>query len=927
VILPLTLAAGLSAVSFPDIPIAARYEIVEALGATDAYAAMAINPQNDHPVVALIDTSTLNQTQVRPADLFLRRYDGWTWQRERIGSVPMLGSLSDNIRDLRIAINPAGRVFVLLIEPNGVGAADDTLVTIEAVPGAPQRTVLDVGQVISPSLSINANGEPIAAWVKQTQTDRSGELRVRQRFLGNWSVVSVTPGARTALPTFAAKLIQNSPELIFAEISATEHRVRHAVINGSQVSLQDIASFQTSAGDSLQWQYFAQRADGSAEIAMIIARPPTAVGAPIPHIVHRRVRATATGGFACATACIEDLPTLSSQGFASSALALGPGSRRAFTFRDRDQRFRIFREDLPRAAFSELAVSQLAKVHDVAYNSTGQLHALALDFSNHRDLILVRELPPWVNARIPTAELGPAIGGVSRAFAMTVAEDGSPVVYGRRSSNDGPGAVWQLENGGFVEYPLPTGLRITDVTLIARESLHMVFRNDLDQRAYYARLRNGVWLVEAVSPEQTHFDDLSLGLAVDDAPRMMWREGSVLRLAARTNQVWVVRDLTVAGVMSPIRAKMIAVENSHIAYVAWFDTVIEQLRVVFVAGDIALSPQSEELALPKPPAGWSTGAFAFDISRSDAGLLSLAFTETVGASHRLAYMYRDGHIWRTLGFEPTAFGAPVPDRIWLDHGMGSARSPRIMWTVPEAGASRLFYAENTSFGGSWRIQDLGQVQFPTANLALDANGLPHLAYSELGSMRVARKLEIVNGESIGPVANSSPSPLALCLCILQFFGPHLDCFTGEIDRSKFNVTPDAGFGSTFKKVRRRFASTAAGRYYSDLYQRFGPEILTLTFANQTLHELHARTLEDFKPALIAFAEGNGGNYVLSPQMLVSARQVWEGWAQFGSPELAAVIQFELLRSNNLQAYINLSFEQWFQALQPGPGAMLANGFE
>lgn len=924
--LALLLAVALPAISFPDAPVAARYEIVESLGATDGYAAMAIDPQTDHPVVALIDTATLDQTSVRPAELYLRRYDGWTWQRERIGSVPMVGTIGDNARDLRIAVNPFGRVFVLLIEPHGPGAADDALVLIEAVPGAAQRTVLDVGQVISPSLSINTVGEPIAAWVKQTQVDRSGELRVRQRSLGNWTALDIAAGARISLPTFAAKLNQLVPELLFADISASEHRVRHAVINGAQVSVQDVATFQISAGDRLQWQYLAQRPDGSAEIAMIVARPPASLGAPAPHVVHRRVRAFGSSAFACASQCVEELPSLSAQGIASSALALGTGTRRAFTFIDFNRRFRIFREDEPRAAFSELAVSQLAKVHDVAYNSVGQLHALALDFSNHRDLVLVRELAPWIRSRVPSPELGPTIGGVPRGFAMTVAEDGSPIVYGRRDLSDGPGALWRLENGAFVEYPLPAGLRVTDVTLVAGESVHMAFRNDSDQRAYYARWRDGAWLVEPVSPSQTPINDIGLGLAVNDAPRMLWREGSVLQLAARANNTWSTRALAIDG-MRPVRARMTVVENTHLAYVAWFDTLTEQLRLASVYGNIADAPQVAEVALPEPPSGWTTGALAFDIARTDDGMLALAYSESVGSLHRLAYIYRSGSTWLTFG-DPTSFAAPTLDRVWLDHSMGSARSPRLMWTEHQAGGLRLYYGENAFVGGTWRVSDLGEVQQPIANLAFHADGVPHIAYADLGRMRIARKLELIQSETVGPTLPARPTSLAFCLCALQFFGRNLNCFTGELEQAANRTTgASASFGTTFLRVRQRFTTTPAGRYYIDLYQRFGPDILALTFADRGLHELHLRTLEDFKPALTAFADGNASGYVLSPQMLDSARQLWEGWAQQGPPELAAAIQFELERSNNLQSYTNLNFEEWFQGLQTGPGAMLADGFE
>jgi hypothetical protein len=315
------------------------------------------------------------------------------------------------------------------------------------------------------------------------------------------------------------------------------------------------------------------------------------------------------------------------------------------------------------------------------------------------------------------------------------------------------------------------------------------------------------------------------------------------------------------------------------------------------------------------------------MARTDDGTLALAYSESVGSVHRLAYMYREGSTWIAFG-DPTSFDAPILDRVWLDHSMGSARSPRLIWTEHEAGGLRLYYGENAFVGGTWRVTDLGEVQQPIANLAFHADGIPHIAYADVGRMRIARKVELINSETVGPTLPTSPGALSFCLCVLQFFGNNIDCFSGEVEQGANRTSSaSAGFGTTFRRVRQRFTTTPAGRYYTDLYQRFGPEILALTFADRGLHELHLRTLEDFKPALTAFAEGNASAYVLSPRMLDSARQVWEGWAQRGSPELAAAIQFELGRSNNLQSYANLNFEQWFQSLQTGPGAMLADGFE
>jgi hypothetical protein len=102
----------------------------------------------------------------------------------------------------------------------------------------------------------------------------------------------------------------------------------------------------------------------------------------------------------------------------------------------------------------------------------------------------------------------------------------------------------------------------------------------------------------------------------------------------------------------------------------------------------------------------------------------------------------------------------------------------------------------------------------------------------------------------------------------------------------------------------RFLVDTQGRQHAVLIEPHGPG--------------NGDNLADLLPGLSAFR--------LRPEMLASAREVWQGWAAAGSPELAAAVDFELARSNNLQDYANLDFETWFAGLQPAP-PMFADGFE
>jgi hypothetical protein len=62
-----------AAVSPPTQPVLPTYQLVEALGTADVHVSLAINPANDQPQVAYIDTSGLDNLQPHPAPLWCAR--------------------------------------------------------------------------------------------------------------------------------------------------------------------------------------------------------------------------------------------------------------------------------------------------------------------------------------------------------------------------------------------------------------------------------------------------------------------------------------------------------------------------------------------------------------------------------------------------------------------------------------------------------------------------------------------------------------------------------------------------------------------------------------------------------------------------------------------------------------------------------------
>ena len=128
-------------------------------------------------------------------------------------------------------------------------------------------------------------------------------------------------------------------------------------------------------------------------------------------------------------------------------------------------------------------------------------------------------------------------------------------------------------------------------------------------------------------------------------------------------------------------------------------------------------------------------------------------------------------------------------------------------------------------------------------------------------------------------------------------------------------TPD----QTLQRMRDLFATTPAGRYYLQLFREHAPEIVGLTLSDPALLIQRTRTLSDLIPGMTALVESPtaGQQYRFKPELIANARAVWQGWASAGSPALAAAVNNELARTNNLDQFTGMTFTQWFSAISVG----------
>lgn len=131
------------------------------------------------------------------------------------------------------------------------------------------------------------------------------------------------------------------------------------------------------------------------------------------------------------------------------------------------------------------------------------------------------------------------------------------------------------------------------------------------------------------------------------------------------------------------------------------------------------------------------------------------------------------------------------------------------------------------------------------------------------------------------------------------------------------------------RLRARFAQTAAGRYYLDLYLRHGGEIVALTLADPAQALAHASTFQNFVPSLTAFVDGRGDEVIFTEVLIEQALAILEYWRDHGSPALRLAVIDELDRLDNLVVFSGRSFAQWFDDLSVGSAGdtVFADDFE
>ncbi|MCB0008102.1 MAG: hypothetical protein KDE04_16670, partial [Anaerolineales bacterium] len=122
-----------------------------------------------------------------------------------------------------------------------------------------------------------------------------------------------------------------------------------------------------------------------------------------------------------------------------------------------------------------------------------------------------------------------------------------------------------------------------------------------------------------------------------------------------------------------------------------------------------------------------------------------------------------------------------------------------------------------------------------------------------------------------------------------------------------------------------FLRTESGRRYISLYATHVDEMARIAWSDPGLTWAAYRTLQNLMPGLEALVNNQGGDVLVTQTMVDQALDVWQQLAAQASPELAAVINGELAATNNLQDFVDVSFDDWalgVGVLPPGTDTFL-----
>jgi hypothetical protein len=278
------------------------------------------------------------------------------------------------------------------------------------------------------------------------------------------------------------------------------------------------------------------------------------------------------------------------------------------------------------------------------------------------------------------------------------------------------------------------------------------------------------------------------------------------------------------------------------------------------------------------------------------------------ATQQIIYAYRQGGSWLT---QTAVNGISNLTGLALQLALDSHRQPRIAY----AAADTLRLASGAD--GVWYIETIYQEDGVVLNSV--SLGLGHRQYIAAGSssgLRYAATLAASAGPE--PLILTPYDPVSPFLACFEFIFNNLPAAAVVAPRSPAAAHGDLSDLEIFLTMTPLFQATPGGQFYVNLYGDHVQEMTSIVLDDVGLLWDSFGTLQNFLPGLAALVTGRGDEILVTQEMVDDALDIWQRLAGAGSPQLAAVINSELARYNNLQDFVGLTFNEWALAIGINP---------
>ncbi len=549
-------------------------------------------------------------------------------------------------------------------------------------------------------------------------------------------------------------------------------------------------------------------------------------------------------------------------------------------------------------------------------DANDDLHA-AYQEPEFKDLRYVSWAADWQTRALPET-------GSARAPSIDV-EDTIPHI-GYHAVTKGQVKLASAVNGWDLDPLDSVAAPVTDLSVEAASLQHVSYYDADDTRLIYAyRDASGSWHPEVVDEagDVGSHNELVLVGGADASPRIAYWDATSRRVKLAvpvpSSVLWDIYPNNAGppqgATSGPLSASVLAEGDVGVSY---YDGA---------SGDLRL-------------AVWDGGTWTWTDElvdgAGDTGRLSSLQTDGDGtpvvayvAPGGIRMAYKVGGTWQSQDVPGTG-GAPVTS-LALELGLNSRRHARIAYT--RAGAP-LQAAELR--GGIWTtrvVAPLGAAAPAEVSGARD--GRLHLAYTRGGALQYAFRTANLDVDLAAP-SPPPPSYFEAPYNPLDAWQAGLGEYTGKRAsgrRPASRASRVAGglIGSLLTDneviggLAPLFGATTGGQHFVDLYFQHGTEMGRIGLDDPLLLWDAYGTLQNFLPGLEALLTGHGDEVVVTQRMVDDARSVWQRLAAAGSPQLAAAIQTELVRFNGLQDFVDLTFDEWAEAIGVAPPRVLLAG--